>query len=325
MQLEKKDKKFIALVEREKELHCIYRLDSILKNYEISFSEIFDKIVNTLPPGWQFPEICVAKIEFEGEQYRSLGYKRTQWRHSEKIIIDKKEVGKIDIIYLDSELFDKNQPFLEEESKLLKTVSERIANYIFHRHLLETFGAWTQAKKTLEILEEKDSKILHILKNADWKETNRFLHTPSMQISSPEELSIILEAHSPMHWKWRKRMVEEIAEAIDSKKFGVFAMYYFGSTKNASAGPASDIDVLFHVEDSEKKQELLRSWLKGWSICLSVINELKTGYKTDGLLDVHLITDEDIKNHTSFAVKIGNISDGARLVKKYEKSPENQG
>ena len=38
----------------------------------------------------------------------------------------------------------------------------------------------------------------------------------------------------------------------------------------------------------------------------------RTGYRTDGLLDVHFVTDEDIAAHTSWAVKIGAVTDAAR-------------
>jgi hypothetical protein len=55
----------------------------------------------------------------------------------------------------------------------------------------------------------------------------------------------------------------------------------------------------------------LRVWLEGWSLSLSQINQLRTGYKTSGLLDIVIITDEDIKNRSSYAVKIGAISDPA--------------
>ena len=53
------------------------------------------------------------------------------------------------------------------------------------------------------------------------------------------------------------------------------------------------------------------SWLEGWSLSLSEINLRRTGYKTDGLLDIHLITDDDIEKRTSYAVKIGAVTDGA--------------
>ena len=56
-------------------------------------------------------------------------------------------------------------------------------------------------------------------------------------------------------------------------------------------------------------------WLDGWSQALAEINKQKTGYDTEGILDVHLVTDEDIRNKTSYAVKIGAISDAARPLK----------
>jgi hypothetical protein len=42
------------------------------------------------------------------------------------------------------------------------------------------------------------------------------------------------------------------------------------------------------------------------------MNYLRTGYETEGLLDVHLVTDEDIARQTSYAVKINAITDAAR-------------
>jgi hypothetical protein len=53
-------------------------------------------------------------------------------------------------------------------------------------------------------------------------------------------------------------------------------------------------------------------WLEGWSRCLSEINFLRTGCRTEGLLDVHLITDADITARSSYAVKIDAITDPAR-------------
>ena len=42
------------------------------------------------------------------------------------------------------------------------------------------------------------------------------------------------------------------------------------------------------------------------------MNYIRTGYKSDGLLDVHIVTDEDIAKKTSYAVKIGAVTDAAR-------------
>ena len=97
---------------------------------------------------------------------------------------------------------------------------------------------------------------------------------------------------------------------------GVEAIYLIGSTKNANAGPASDIDLLVHFSGNANQETELKAWIDGWSLCLAEINLSKTGYKTEGLIDLHIITDKDIQNKNSFASMIEAISDGAKLIRR---------
>lgn len=115
-----------------------------------------------------------------------------------------------------------------------------------------------------------------------------------------------------IHWRWRLRMAEKLASKLNGKHFGVVGLYIFGSTKNATAGPGSDIDLLIHTRGTDQQLKELTAWLDGWSISLSQINFERTGYKSDGLLDIHIITDSDIANKTSYAIKIGAVTDAAR-------------
>ena len=115
-----------------------------------------------------------------------------------------------------------------------------------------------------------------------------------------------------VHWQWRLRNIEKLASKIDPERFGVVGFYVFGSTKNATARAESDIDVLIHFRGTDTQKEELKLWLEGWSLSLAQINFVRTGHKTTGLLDVHIITDEDIKTRNSFAIKIGAITDAAR-------------
>jgi pyruvate, water dikinase len=117
------------------------------------------------------------------------------------------------------------------------------------------------------------------------------------------------------HWRWRLRMAERIGQALDAQRFGVRGLYIFGSTKNATAGPGSDIDLLIHFDGDDDQRWSLSTWLEGWSICLAEANYLRTGHRSEGLLDVHIITDADIERRSSFAVKIGAITDAARAIK----------
>jgi len=125
-------------------------------------------------------------------------------------------------------------------------------------------------------------------------------------------LNVFVAAAEGCHWQWRHRMAEAIAAQVDPDRFGVVAIYLLGSTKNATAGPESDIDILIHFRGTESQRKELTTWLQGWSLCLSEINYLITGHKTKGLLDIHMISDLDIKNRTAFAVKIGAVTDAAK-------------
>ena len=120
------------------------------------------------------------------------------------------------------------------------------------------------------------------------------------------------QAGNDVHWRWRLQAAEDIAAQIDPQRFGVNNFYVFGSSNNATAGPESDIDLLVHFQGNETQQRELFTWLEGWSLSLAEANYLRTGYKINGLLDVHLVTDEDIRNRTGYASKIGAVTDAAR-------------
>ena len=69
--------------------------------------------------------------------------------------------------------------------------------------------------------------------------------------------------------------------------------------------------MLIHFQGSESQRRDLEMWLEGWSLCLGEINYRRTGYVNPDLLDVHIITDEDIEKGTSFAAKIDAVTDAA--------------
>ena len=180
------------------------------------------------------------------------------------------------------------------------------------RELLPEFGHLESTLRVIDIPGETGGLVLRVLMNADLNQAVGFLASP--QATSPEHSAVNGTDRSTAddHWRWRLRMAQRIAAQLEPEKFGVKAFYVFGSTKNATAGPGSDIDLLIHFGGTERQREDLILWMDGWSACLGEMNFLRTGYKSAGLLDVHLITDEDIAARSSFALKIDAITDAAR-------------
>jgi hypothetical protein len=178
--------------------------------------------------------------------------------------------------------------------------------------LLPEFSGLSDTLRVIDVAKEANGHILRILMNADLEQAVAFLAPPQKEA---ERVQTEVATGGPVaeeHSRWRYRMAQRIAEQLDPTKFGVTAFYIIGSTKNATAGPQSDIDLLIHFEGTDEQRKDLALWLEGWSRCLAEMNFLRTGCRCEGLLDVHLITDIDIAERSPYAVKIGAITDPAR-------------
>lgn len=208
-------------------------------------------------------------------------------------------------LYPDDTKITFNEMFLKNSNNILK-------------ELLPEFEHLSDTVKVIDVNKRTEGKILKILLNSDLDEALAYLTAPSGISEEITALNDLEEKRSDDHWKWRLRMSEKIASEIDTERFGVIACYVFGSTKNATAGPGSDIDMLIHFRGSDEQRKELETWLQGWGKCLAEMNYLKTGYELSTLLDVHIITDKDIENKTSYAVKIGAVTDSARELKLKE-------
>ena len=202
-------------------------------------------------------------------------------------------------LYPDDEGIDFNERFLLGSANLLPDV-------------LPEFASLTDVIRLVDVPKSTGGLILRVLMNAELNEAMGILAEPGSEPEVPAEPAAGKEYRSDGSWIWRLRMAEYIASQLDGKRFGVEGFYVFGSTKNATAGLKSDIDILVHLRGSEAQRKDLEIWLEGWSLCLDEMNYLRTGYRIGGLLDVHIVTDEDIANKTSYAVKISAVTDAAR-------------
>ncbi len=177
--------------------------------------------------------------------------------------------------------------------------------------LLPDFADLSDVVRVIDVPRSAKGQVLRILQNAELDRAVGFLTPPSTQPDDAPQVKA-RPARSDSHWQWRLQAAKQIASQIDPQRFGVEALYVFGSTKNACAGPASDIDLLIHFAGTPEQRERLVYWLEGWSLSLAELNYEMTGYTSEGLLDVHIVTDEDIEKKNSYAIKINAPTDPAR-------------
>jgi len=168
--------------------------------------------------------------------------------------------------------------------------------------------------KVIDISEATGGNNLHVYMNSQLQKASGMFSEPTGHVSLKRKRSSTeyKAVKTDIHWKWRLNYAQEIALALDPERFGVKEFYIFGSVKNATAGPLSDIDIIIHFSGTENQKRELINWLDGWDRCLTRVNFYNTGHKTDKILDIHFITDSDILKKTSYALKIGALTDAAR-------------
>jgi len=115
-----------ALRERIKELNCLYGVAQLAENASDSIDEFLRRVVNILPPSWQYPEITCARLVLKGKTYKTKGFKATKWRQSARIVVFNEPVGEVEVFYLKECPPFYEGPFLREERALLDAVAEHV-------------------------------------------------------------------------------------------------------------------------------------------------------------------------------------------------------
>jgi len=200
-----------------------------------------------------------------------------------------------------------NEIFLEKTNSILS-------------ELLPEYASLSDIVRVIDVPQNTDGMVLRILMNADLGESIAYLTDPSQKTQSPVKMDNCIVQQVNDFWKWRLYMAEKMASQLDPERFGVKGFYIFGSTKNATAKPSSDINIIIHFNGSKEQKEKLQLWLEGWNLTLAEMNYLRTGYRSDGLLDIHFVSDEDIAKKTNYAVKIDAVTDAAKPLRL--KTPE---
>ncbi len=128
------------LKERVKELSAIYNVYNVLHDEITDKGATLSRIVPLLPSGWQYPEICCARITFDGVKYMANDYKETPWSQRADFQLSDGRFGSVEVAYLKEMPAEAEGPFLAEERELINTIASTIQvffNKAAQRRLLE--------------------------------------------------------------------------------------------------------------------------------------------------------------------------------------------
>ena len=118
-----------------------------------------------------------------------------------------------------------------------------------------------------------------------------------------------------LHSEWRRRWAQTIADRMDMEALGVKGVYLIGSVAAGEAGAGSDIDLIVHTDDDMTHRCALIGWFQSWEEALCAAYVAWTGEQPCYMLDVHYVTDGDIRRKTPFATLISSIYEPAELLR----------
>jgi len=137
------------LVERVKELNCLYGFSRMQETRGVSLEQILQGLVELIPPAWQYPEVTCARVKLRNRQFTTKDFRETEWKQSEAVHVKGKRFGTLEVFYLESRPECDEGPFLREERSLLHALAERLGRIIEHRLAEENVQTLYEREKEL--------------------------------------------------------------------------------------------------------------------------------------------------------------------------------
>lgn len=132
------------LLERIKELNCLYGISRLAQNREQPLGELLTGIADLIRASWQYPDIACASIRLGDTRHNSGNFVRTRWCQSSPVIIEAEECGAVEVCYLEERPDSDEGPFLREERSLIDAVADQVGRIVAQRRAEEQMRALSQ-------------------------------------------------------------------------------------------------------------------------------------------------------------------------------------
>ncbi|WP_083453411.1 sensor histidine kinase [Desulfatitalea tepidiphila] len=120
----------LELIERNKELSCLYEIAKIIAPSDRSFSDVLQAIVSILPSAFHYPGRVGASIRVDDQVFTTDGFSPTTSRINATLTIEGRPKGMIEVFYKqfkEDADGDGQGHFLTEETNLLQTIARQVS------------------------------------------------------------------------------------------------------------------------------------------------------------------------------------------------------
>ncbi|MBL7152328.1 MAG: hypothetical protein ISS79_01320 [Phycisphaerae bacterium] len=145
---------------RIKELRCMYGVATSIREKK-TFFEILQNVAALIPAGWHYPEITRAKIHFDGVEYTSGPFEKTQWKQASDIVVGGERRGFVEVCYLEHCPDLDEGPFLKEERNLIDGIAQALSGAAEQKMAEEaTVRAYKELETTNHELKKMQSQLV---------------------------------------------------------------------------------------------------------------------------------------------------------------------
>lgn len=144
-----------ALVERIKELHCLYGISRLFSQRSLKLEGLLREVVEIIPPAWQYPNRTCARISHGGREYRSKNYAPGGATLTEPIGSRKRTYGFVEVALRPGDWPAGVPAYLGDERRLLKAIAELLGS------IIEKKGAEISLKRTSDELRTQAVELEH--------------------------------------------------------------------------------------------------------------------------------------------------------------------
>lgn len=124
--------KLLTLMERAKELECVYAVDEVLQNRALTLPEMMIRLTAIIPTGFSYPNACRVRISLWSELYETPGFDGAEIIYTAPVLNRNERIGEISAGYR-PELLEEACHLLQYEIKLMDTISQRISQLALGR------------------------------------------------------------------------------------------------------------------------------------------------------------------------------------------------
>lgn len=124
-----------ALLERVKELGCLYGISQIARRYQGSLDTILHEVAGIIRSAWQYPEITSVRIVVDGRVCGEAGQGPRVDVQTCPVVVRGKTRGNVQVAYSEARPLSDEGPFLEEERSLIEVVAGQVAGILEHEEV----------------------------------------------------------------------------------------------------------------------------------------------------------------------------------------------